>query len=276
MRKLNSTLFYSLFYAFIATLLLTSCSKDSADFSFKGEFTYQEQKTIGTILRDELLNNPKHYNIIDDEDNTCGYEYTSKIVEMLVERDMIRNTQNFDWKVYLINDYDQKIAFTLPGGYIFLSTGLVKYLDTENQLVAVIAHEMAYADKGFAMDKLVENYGSTALVEILNKVSNPSIEPLKMAASVANFYYSKAIVREADTYSAAMVCPYSYAADGIVKVLEKTIVSRNRVEWLETKPSYPQRVEFLESYTKKSCCHGEETFEERFNEIKNTCFNQGG
>lgn len=67
-------------------------------------------------------------------------KYMQKIVARLVEP---LNTQGMDFQVVLVKN--QKInAFTPGGGIIVVQEGLLLYCDTEGQLAAVLAHEIAH------------------------------------------------------------------------------------------------------------------------------------
>jgi predicted Zn-dependent protease len=52
--------------------------------------------------------------------------------------------RSFDWH-YNVIDEDQVNAFCLPGGEIFVFAGLLKAVENEDQLAAVISHEVAHA-----------------------------------------------------------------------------------------------------------------------------------
>ncbi|MBI3951033.1 MAG: M48 family metalloprotease [Acidobacteria bacterium] len=55
---------------------------------------------------------------------------------------------NSDLKVPLhvtVLQSDEVNAFALPGGYLFVNTGLIQEADTESQLAGVLAHEIAHA-----------------------------------------------------------------------------------------------------------------------------------
>ncbi len=56
-----------------------------------------------------------------------------------------RQTVNYDRRVYvwILND-PQPIAFAGPGGYIFVSSGLLRVLTDYREIVAVLAHEMGH------------------------------------------------------------------------------------------------------------------------------------
>ena len=57
----------------------------------------------------------------------------------------VSHKANFDWKYYLVDNSKQANAFVLPGGKVFVYTGLFKHIANEAELAAVIGHEVAHA-----------------------------------------------------------------------------------------------------------------------------------
>lgn len=56
----------------------------------------------------------------------------------------VANMPNAQWEFYVI-DKDEPNAFCLPGGIIFVYSGIFKYARNDDQLAAVIGHEVAHA-----------------------------------------------------------------------------------------------------------------------------------
>ena len=57
------------------------------------------------------------------------------------------NRPDFKWRYYLVDNAKQANAFVLPGGKVFVYTGLFKYAANESELAAVVGHEVAHALK---------------------------------------------------------------------------------------------------------------------------------
>lgn len=49
-----------------------------------------------------------------------------------------------DWQVHVIDEPDQANAFVLPGGKVFVFTGIIPIAQDENGLAAVLGHEIAH------------------------------------------------------------------------------------------------------------------------------------
>lgn len=56
-----------------------------------------------------------------------------------------------DW-TFVVLDSDTANAFSAPGGYVFITTGMLKSLDNEAQLAGVLAHEIGHVTNRHALN----------------------------------------------------------------------------------------------------------------------------
>jgi predicted Zn-dependent protease len=255
----------------LATLLLASCQKVAFNGLPEGELSHEEEKTLGTILRNAILGDTLAFPILTSETNDCSTRYMGLIIRTLVERDMLINAALFNWTIDVLADEANATAFTLPGGHIFITKGLIDNMLDESELVAVIVHEMAYADRGHATKLLLRTFGSQAISDILEQQISPKVSPQSIARAMPALAFSPEIVKEADVFAGQLLCPYAYKAASMATFLEHTAQSGAKLAWLESRPSYPNRIRFLKSYSNQSSCQGEKTFTSRFEAYKNTC-----
>jgi len=106
-------------------------------------------------------------------------------------------------------------AFTLPGGYIYVFTGIIRILDTEDELAALLAHEIAhneqrhYAEQyDWKMPLNVVGAGVSALT--LGIVPNPIQRAL-----------SRQDEAEADRVGLELMVKAGFCAKGMQGLLEK-------------------------------------------------------
>jgi len=64
---------------------------------------------------------------------------------------------------FLILDDQMINAFTLPGGNIIITTGLLEFCDTAEELASVIAHEMGHAEMRHVVSRLIKELGIAIL-----------------------------------------------------------------------------------------------------------------
>src|SRR5699024_7574846 len=123
-------------------LALGACDKNN-NFNI---FSVDDDKQLGLQVKEEIANNPTEFPILSEEEYPEAYEYLNGIVDRILSSEDIGYRDEFAWEVYII-DKDVLNAFAVPGGYIYVYTGLIKYLDKEDDLAGVLAHEIAHVDQ---------------------------------------------------------------------------------------------------------------------------------
>ncbi|KKY20830.1 putative mitochondrial inner membrane metallopeptidase [Phaeomoniella chlamydospora] len=74
----------------------------------------------------------------------ANHPYT-KLCQRVVSRLVYANgLEQQRWVVHVIRDDDQANAFCMPGGQIFVFTGILKYTRDEDGLAAVLGHEISH------------------------------------------------------------------------------------------------------------------------------------
>ncbi|KAF9112196.1 hypothetical protein BGX27_003797 [Mortierella sp. AM989] len=82
-----------------------------------------------------------------------NHPYT-KYVERIARRIIkAAGMENFEWEFYVIHS-DQKNAFVLPGGKVFVFTGILPIAENEDGLATVLGHEIAHQLARHSAEKL--------------------------------------------------------------------------------------------------------------------------
>lgn len=85
--------------------------------------------------------------IYDDEDKTA---YVRRIGNRLVAQ---LDKPLFDYKFNIVEDMSPN-AFALPGGYLYVTTGLIPILKSEDELACILGHEIIHSNNRHAVKKL--------------------------------------------------------------------------------------------------------------------------
>ena len=83
-----------------------------------------------------------YLNEIDESINN-QYKESELFIVNLIGKLKSKKHQKFQFSVTVYDD-DLPNAFIIPGGHIFISTALFGYVESENGLAMVLAHEMAH------------------------------------------------------------------------------------------------------------------------------------
>jgi len=68
---------------------------------------------------------------------------------------------------FTIIDADVENAFAVPGGYVYVYTGILKSMNSESELIGVLGHEMAHVTRHHYRDALANQVGISVLVDAL-------------------------------------------------------------------------------------------------------------
>lgn len=202
------------------------------------EFTPEEKQKIGDYFLNIAHGPNDVFNLLDTSQYAETVDYANTLVEMLAYTEDIENTRTFNWSANIISNDSIRSAFIMPGGHVFVFSGMLKLLKDESQFVAVLAHEMMYADKGLMIEAIKEEFGGAILGDILlgNEIS-PAVDQSILEWFV-EMSFSESQVRLADAFAINTICPFLYDATGMLRVLEKIDEANEHqtIEWLETRP----------------------------------------
>lgn len=122
-------------------------------------FSKSEDVQLGQQMAQQIANDPKDYPILHNPQLTA---YLQSIEDRIVQSPNVQN-KDFHYTVTIINDPKTVNAFTIPGGGIYVYTGLLQFIDNESTLAGVLAHETTHADHRHATRNLTQQYGMEML-----------------------------------------------------------------------------------------------------------------
>jgi predicted Zn-dependent protease len=138
----------------IFVLLFASISCRSIDLNF---FPDSYDLKLGAQFDEDIKKNPKEYPILAGRDDVR--KYVTDIGNKILSSPEIKKRNEFVWKFEIIDDDSTINAFCVPGGYVYVYTGILKFLDDEATLAGVIAHEIAHAEKRHSTRRIVSQLG---------------------------------------------------------------------------------------------------------------------
>lgn len=202
-------------------------------------FSIEDDIALGKQTQQEIAANPGEFPILPESSNQAAYNYLYSMRDAILNGSSeFEHKKDFEWKLYIIKDDATLNAFCTPGGYIYVYTGLMKYLDDASSLAGVLGHEMAHADRRHSTRQLTEIYGIQTLLSFIGGSSQQIAE---IAGQLVALKFSRNHESEADTYSVKYLCPTRYRADGAADFFNK-IGSQGVPEFLSTHPDPGNRV----------------------------------
>jgi predicted Zn-dependent protease len=161
---------------------------------------------------------------------------------------------DFDWEFTLIENDKVANAFCLPGGKVFVYTGIMKYTEDETGLATVIGHEVAHAMVRHGAERmsltLLAQLGETAMQTALRTQSANAIRVFDYAYGLAAnigviLPYSRTHEYEADHIGLILMAKAGYdprGALGFWERLSKGKSAPSPPSFLSTHPTDHDRI----------------------------------
>jgi predicted Zn-dependent protease len=108
--------------------------------------------------------------------------------------------QGFDYHFYVVQEPVLN-AFAVPGGYVFIFSGLLARIANDDELAGVLGHEMGHVHAHHIVRQQTEGqvWTAAALIGVLLSVVNPVLGAGAVAAAqTAQLHYSREFEQEAD------------------------------------------------------------------------------
>jgi len=182
---------------FIAALLFgfISCKKEEV---LGFVFPESEDVKLGAQVEAEIAKDSSAYPVLDKEKYPKAYAQIERITANILSSGKVYYKDKFPWKVKIIKNDATLNAFCTPGGYIYVYTGLIKYLETEDQLAGVMGHEIAHADRRHYVNQQIKNGATQFLISAVGGDKNVIGQVVQNMTGLA---FSKADETDADNQS---------------------------------------------------------------------------
>ena len=157
---------------------------------------------------------------------------------------------------FALVDQAEPNAFATPGGFIYVSRGLMAQMNDEAELAGVLAHEISHVTQRHHVRQAGRSIGAGLLtlpgraVGVVSKdLGNMINTPIEHAGKVYLSSYSRGQESEADAYGMRLASKAGYdplaltdALEGIENTLYLLTGEHHEANYLDTHPTTPQRV----------------------------------
>lgn len=211
-------------------------------------FPIDQDKQLGKQVSDTIASMPSQFPILSRTQYPQAYSYLDGIVQKILNSGEVTYKDEFAWEVHIIKDDSTLNAFATPGGYIYVYTGLIKYLDKEDDLAGVLGHEIAHSDQRHSMKQIRDQYGLGVVASVLLGNDPGALAEIVagIAGQLATLKFSRSHEKEADDYSVIYLSKTPYQCNGAYSFFQKMIDEQqtgNTPEFLSTHPNPETRVE---------------------------------
>ncbi len=154
----------------------------------------------------------------------------------------------FEYRFVALED-ESVNAFALPGGYIFITRGMLEKLTTEAQLAGILAHEITHVVARHASANMSREIGISILLSAVTSDKTPEgvLTAADLTHQILGLQYSRKDEQEADLGGLDYMVWAGYNPYGMVETMQM-LEQENAVrpiEFLSTHPAPQNRIAYL-------------------------------
>lgn len=242
-------------------VILTSCGLINEKNKGKGInlFTVSQDKELGAQVATEIDANQNEFPLLDSIEYREVYDYVYKVRNKILNTGKVDFKDDFNWRLRIIHDDETLNAFCTPGGYIYIYTGILKFLESEDEFAGVLGHEIAHADMRHSTRQMTTMFGVQILLDVL---AGDAVALKQITGALVGLKFSRKHETQADEKSVEYLCPTDYNAAGGAGFFEKIeqMGGSSVPEFLSTHPDPGNRVEHFHNTAITSGCQGKNEY----------------
>lgn len=196
----------------------------------------ENEVKLGNMLADNILQSMPVTDSVQGPMDSALVIISERLLSKL-------STSPYHYKIKLVKG-EEINAFNIPGGRVFVFSGLLKFADTPEEVAAVLAHEIGHGEKRHGVFKMIKEVGITVVLTLITGGDPGIIGSLgRMAASTM---FDREQEREADDFAlklleSAGIHPSNVA--GFFKKLSKESGDYDKFsELFMTHPNHESRI----------------------------------
>jgi len=216
MKSIKAKSFYPFIISFIMLIsaaVFFSCEQSNI-------FSDKDDVELGKEFDKEIKKNSKEFPMLEGHEDIKSY--VTDIGKEILKSPKIKKAKIYPYNFQLIKDTVIN-AFCTPGGFVYVYTGLMKFVDNEATLAGIVGHEIAHAEMRHVTQRLTAAYGVNILLGLILG-GNPSV----FAEIAANLFVGLAFLKnsrddeaEADYYSIQYLQSTKWYPGGITYFFDK-------------------------------------------------------
>jgi predicted Zn-dependent protease len=203
---------------------------DQQDIDIGRQYAPEVEKELNGRIEDQVLQN-----------------YIDRVGQRIAR---ISHRPDFDYHFVAVNDKSIN-AVALPGGYIFITRGMLLKLKSESQLAGVLAHEIIHVVARDTANMMSKQIGMDILfvAAMTQTTSEGALTMADLARQIVALKYSRDDERDADIYGMDYMVRAGFNPNGAVDTMQmlEQEDSVRAVEFMSSHPSPENRVSYLQA-----------------------------
>lgn len=174
-------------------------------------FSYEQEIALGELIDEYIISSEYKKPLTNKTIDSMMWAVGKRLQEQIP-------TSEYDYNIIVL-DNAQINAFTIPGGNIYVFSGLISFCESPEQLAAVLAHEMGHVEKRHTVDRLAREFGLSVLFSIMTGGDTVLLSDLYQTLISSGF--SRSQEKEADQFALNLLEDASISPKSIASFFRK-------------------------------------------------------
>lgn len=168
----------------------------------------------------------------------------NQVVAVATDRD-----PGITFRFQVVDDDSTVNAFAIPGGYIYVYTGLLLAAESEAEVMAVLSHEVSHVTQRHVAERLVTTYGLETVIGLALGQDPGMISQLvgQVAGTGVLLRHSRSAETEADEVGFGYQVAAGFDPNGFVDFFSKLTGGPRQPEFLSSHPNPENRIETIQA-----------------------------
>ena len=218
----------------------------------------EQENAIGLQVASELGKEHVKY-LADPQVNAYVSSITNRIFPLAS-----KDRPGVKWEVKVIDDPKTVNAFAVPGGHLFVYSGLLLAAEDESEVAGVLAHETGHVVARHTARQMVDAFGLQAIASLATGQNPTLLEQIttKIAGTGVLLAHSRQSEREADEFGARYSSGAGFDPHGLATFFQKLGKKEGSqpqiMAWISDHPLTPERIGNVNAYIAKHHLNGKE------------------
>jgi beta-barrel assembly-enhancing protease len=204
----------------LTVILVGACASSGVN---RGQFniiSLEEEWRLGQQLERDIA---RQLPLVEDR---AALAYVNAVGQRIVRQTELAQ---LPWRFHIVAGKDVN-AFNIPGGHVYVNSGLISTAGDVSEFAAVLAHEISHGVSRHGTEQLSRAYGINALGSVLlgqnPKMYEQILAQVLAQGSMARF--SRSAENEADRLGVRYMYEAGYDPNGMVKMFRRLLEQRRR------------------------------------------------
>ena len=203
-----------------ALATFTGCAVNKTDIGGFNMISIEQEKQLGDKFSVEI---EKKQKVVTDH---VVQAYVDSIGNRLLKG---AREVSFDYKFKVVQD-DSVNAFAIPGGRVYVHTGLMKAAQSESEVAGVMAHEISHAVARHSTRMMTQQYGYSLVLQMLLGQNQGLLTQMasSLVSNAGQMAYSRSMENQADYLAVETMMKTGYDPGALIAFFQKLQVAEKK------------------------------------------------